>query len=128
MIREEDEDVVIFGRLEDTSAANIMDCRLVTFQNMEEDLGLNCKSFVIDNNPIIDINTRIGISGFVEDFSSERVLDIMGNVVIGKSDDLVLGETVLFKNMVGVVDISLVTIIRVGVRAGYQNGPVVARG
>ena len=97
MIREEDEDVVIFGGLEDTSAANIMDCRLVALEYMEEDLRLDCKSFVIDNYPVIDINPWICISGLVEDFASERVLDIMGDIIVSKGDDLVLGETILLK-------------------------------
>ncbi len=127
MIRKEDEDIVILGGLEDTSTANIMDCRLISLENMEEDLGLNCESFIIDNNPFIDINSWVGISGLIEDFASERVLDVVGDIVVSKSDDLVLGETVFFKNMVSVVDVGLVTVVGVCVGAGNKDSPVVAR-
>lgn len=118
MIGEEDENIVIFGGFENTSTADMLNCRFVALKDMKEVFGLNSKPLVINNNSLININSRIGIRGFVEDLALERVLDVMSDIVICEGDDLVLGETVLFEDVVGVVDVGLVAVVGVGVRAG----------
>jgi hypothetical protein len=126
MIRKEDENVVIFGGLKDTSTANIMDSRLVALKNVKKDFRFNCKSFIIDNNTLIDINSWVGKSRLIENFAFERVLDVVGNIIVGEGDNLVLRETVLFENVIGVVDVGLVTVVGVCIGAGDEDSPIVA--
>ena len=102
-----------------------MDSRLVALKNVKKDFRFNCKSFIIDNNTLIDINSWVGKSGLVEYFAFERVLDIVSNIIVGEGDDLVLRETVLFENVVSVVDVGLVTVVGVCAGPGDEDGPIV---
>ena len=117
MIRKENENIVILGGLKHTSTANTMHCSLITLKNMQEILRFNRESLVIDDNSFVDINTRVGVGWFVEDFSLEWVFDIMSDIIVGEGDNLVLREAVLFEDMVCVVDVSLVSVVGVGVGA-----------
>ena len=68
-------------------------------------------SFVVDVAPGIDILTV----GLVEDFSGERVLGVVGDIVVGEVDDLVFWDTELLEDLVGVASISLVPVVPVTV-------------
>lgn len=50
----------------------------------------------------------------------------MRDIVKGEGDDPVLGESVLLEDLVGVVDVRLVTVVGVSVGTGDQDGPVLA--
>ena len=68
-------------------------------------------SFVIDVAPGIDILTV----RLVEDFSGERVLGVVGDIVVGEVDDLVFRDTEFLEDLVGVASISLVPVVPVTV-------------
>lgn len=81
-------------------------------------------SLVVNNNTLININTWICVGWFIKNFTFEWVLDVVGDIIKGECNDSVLTESILFQNLVCVINVSLVPIIGVSVRSCDQYGPV----
>ena len=115
------EDVVLAGGLEDLLS---LSCCGVSLQNCQEvgggDLGLG----VINFDASIDINSGFGIGGFVEDLALEGVADALCDVIVGEGNDVVFGDAILFDLLIGVEDVGLMPVVRVGVGASHKYGPV----
>ena len=125
MVGEEQEDIVVFGGFEDFSAAFSSDCGFVTLEDAQEESWVDAASFIVNDNACVDIDSGVGVGGFVEDFALEGIFNVVGDVIIGEGDDAFWGESVFFEDLVSVEDIGLVAIIGPGIGAGDQNGPVV---
>lgn len=110
MVSEVDEDLRLAIRLEDLAVAS-SDLRCMTLDDGEEVFWGDSGSLVVDVATSIDILSV----WFIEDFAWEWVLRIVCNVVVSQGDDLILWNSILFHYLIGVADISLMTIVSVTV-------------
>ena len=81
-----------------------MKSRFVTFQDMKEHFRLDSQFLVIDHNTIIHVNTWISVGWFVENFSFERVLNVVSDIIISEGNNLVLGESIFFEDVISVIE------------------------
>lgn len=117
MVREKDEDIIILCGLKNPSTSFTSNRSFVSLQNFQKYFRIDIGSFVVNHNSLVDINTWISSWRFVEYFSFDGVFDVVGDVIIGKGNDSVLSETILFEDLIGVKDISLMAIVGIGVGA-----------
>ncbi len=123
MIDEVDEDLGVLVRLESGTVG------VVTEENVEEVLLVDLGARVVDLGLVIDVDTwGTSIGGLVEKLAGEGVVSAVGNIVVGQMDDLVTGDTVLHHDLDGVMGVSLMTVVAVGVGASHDDSPVVGLG
>lgn len=102
---------------------------LVSLEDGNDVLGGNIFTLVIDLASSVDIfSWGSGLSWLVEKFSWEWVGSAVGNIIVGKVDNLVLWDTLLLQNLVSMASVSLMSVVGVGVRSGNNDGPVVRGG
>jgi len=66
--------------------------------------------------------------GNVENLSRERVRFVVSDIVVNHQNDLVSRDSVLERDLVGVVSISLVAIVLISHGASNDDSPVVLHG
>lgn len=100
---------------------------LISQQNLQKYCRINIFSFIVDFYTLVNIYSRVLVSGFIENFPFERISRILSNVVVGKGYDLFWVKVIFFhQKLVRMENIWLMTIICISVRAGYQNRPFLA--
>ena len=83
----------------------------VSFEDSKEVGCVNLSSRV--GNVILEID--ILSVWLVEDLSWEWVASVLGNIVIGHEDDVGLWDSVFLHDLVGMMDIRLMSVVAVGV-------------
>lgn len=112
MIGEKDEDLVIGSKLEYLFA---LSCGLIPFKNSQEVFRSHISSPIVDLHSRVDIDTRISIGGLVEDLALIGVIDCVGNIIIGESNDVFRIKAIFGESLVSMEDVSLVAVVAVGV-------------
>jgi hypothetical protein len=103
MICEENKNFALRVTLKDRTA-----CRfLISLENGNEIVEIDVLALVIDRTLIIDIDTR----RVVKDFTWERVIRVLSNVIVDHKNYLLFWNTIFLHNLISVVHISLVSII-----------------
>jgi hypothetical protein len=119
MIGEEDEDIVSTSRLQHSLSALTLHKGLVSLQDSLEHFGSYMRLRVINLESRVDIHSLVLIGRLVEDLSLVGVRDVMGDIVVGQSDDAIGIETTLDEHLVGMVDVGLVTVVGPCVRTRH---------
>lgn len=127
MVGEEDEYIIGTSRLQDSLSALALHKGLISLEDSLEHFGSYMRLRVINLQSRIDIHSLVLIGGLVEDLSLVGVGDVMGDIVVGQSDDAIGIESTLDEHLVGMIDIGLVTVVGPCVRTRHQNCPVLAR-
>ena len=80
---------------------------------------------VVNLRLVIDVDTWSTFGGgFVEELAWEGVASVVSNIVIGEMDNVLTGNTVFEHNLDGVMGVSLMTVVAVGVGASHDDGPM----
>jgi hypothetical protein len=111
VISEVDEDVVVSGTLKDLLP---LGCGGVTSENSEEVVSSDIIALIVDNTASIDVVTV----WLVENFSWERILRVVGNIIDIHGDIVVRVNTVTYENLIRVADIVLVAVVVIVVGSG----------
>lgn len=127
MIGEEDEDIIGTSRLQHSLSALALHEGLVPLKDSLEHFGSDVRLRVIDLDPRVDVHSWVLVGGLVEDLSLVGVGEVMGNIIVGESDDAIGIEAALDQHLIGVVDVGLVAVVGPRVRASHENCPVLAR-
>lgn len=106
--------VVFTGSLQYSASSGVSDCALVPFQHCPEVFGGDCQFGIVQFDSMVDIHSWVFEGGLIEHLTSEGVGDVGGDVVVGEGDDSVGVETSFDHELVGVVDVCLVSIVGVG--------------
>jgi len=120
VISEVDEDIISSSALKDFLSAS---GNRVTSEDSEEVLGIDISTLVVNNAASINI---ISI-WLVENFSWERILRTVSNIIISQGDNVIRIHAVLNKELVSVTNISLVAIVVEIVGSCQQNSVYVSR-
>jgi hypothetical protein len=115
VISEVDEDAVSSSALKNLLSAS---GGRVTSEDSEEVLGIDIRTLVVNNTASINVLTV----WLVEDLSWERILWVVGEIIISHGDNVVRIDTVLNKEVVSVANIGLVAIVVVVVGSCQQDG------
>jgi hypothetical protein len=119
------ENLRVLVRFEDWSSGSCS----ITLKDVDDVVRGYLSTSIVDLTSGIDIVTWSTLSGWlVEQFTWEWVLSAVGNIIVGKVDDLVLWDTVLLQELVGVASISLMSVVAVTIGTGNDDGPVVGGG
>jgi len=122
VVSEVEEDLGVLVGLKDWSTSS----GGISLKNVDNVGSGGLASFVVDLAALIDINSWSSSSGWlVEELSLEWVRSRVGNIIVRKVDDLVLWDTVLLHDLVGVASISLMSVVVESVGSSNNNGPVV---
>lgn len=126
MVSEVNENIVLAGGLKNSSSPFSCYCCLVALEYGLEMFRSNGSSGIVNFDSSVDIYPWVFEGRFIEDLPLVRIAFMFGNVVIGKSDDTILIESTFGEQLEGMIDVSLVSVIGVGVRTCNQDSPVVA--
>lgn len=85
-------------------------------------------SRVVNLALVIDVDTWASGVGLVEKRSSEWVLVALSDIVISEVDDVFTRNAVLEHDLHGVVRVSLMAVVLVGVGASHDDSPMVRGG
>jgi len=86
----------------------------ITLKDVDDVGGGSLSSLIVDLTSGIDILTWSSLCGWlVENLTWEWVFSAVGNIIVGKMDDLVLWDTVLLQDLVSVAGISLMSVVAV---------------
>ena len=122
VIGEEDEDTGLRVGAEDGTSTSV-----VTEEDVEEVGLVDGRASVVNLRGVVDVpasDARGG--GLVEKLAWERVPVAVCNIVISHVDDLLTGDAVLEHDLDGVMGVSLMAVVAVGVGASHDHSPVVA--
>ena len=81
----------------------------LTLDDSQEILWSDISSSIVNLAASVDILSI----GFIEDLSWEWVLRIVSNVIIGKSYDVLWVKSMLDKDLIGMANVSLMSIVAV---------------
>jgi hypothetical protein len=121
VIREVDEDVVLFSGFEDLLSLLLEG--FTSSEDVQEVLGSDISTRVVDLDSGINISSGSSwVSGLVEDLTREWVGLGVSNIVISESDDVVSFETVFNQTLISVEDIGLMSVVVVSVGTSNEDG------
>jgi hypothetical protein len=120
VISEIDEDVVFSSALEDSVATNLGG---IALEDGQEVFGGDFLLAIVDLDASVDI-LAFTVSGLVEDLASEGVLEVVGNIVKGKSDDVVSGNSVVNQDLISVENVRLMSVVVVSLGSGNEDSVV----
>jgi hypothetical protein len=111
MLGKGDEDLALTVALEDFASADSTQGSSVPLDDVQE-VG---RSDVL--GPVVDVPTSVDVIsvGSVEDLSREGVLGAICKIVVSHDNDMILRDSVLLHDLVGVTDVYLVAVVAVGV-------------
>ena len=121
VVGEEQEHVILLGRLEDLLAS-----ALVTRQHLDQVLRAHLLLLVVDNNTLVHIGHVV--TGVVVQLARERVGRREGHIVVHHGDDVVGINASSLDDLVGMGNIGVVAVVAVTLRAADQHHPVGSRG
>jgi len=117
VIIEEDKDVIVRTRLEGLATADTL--HVLTSKNLEESLTVDIAASVILRNTVVHIRTV----RLVDDSTLLGVLSIVGDIILHHNNDTLIRDTHLVDNLIGMADISLMTIVVITIRTSSKNNP-----
>jgi len=117
VIVEENKNVVIRARLEALATADAT--HILTSKDLDEVLAGNKVASVILGNTLVHIRAV----GLVDDLTGLGILIVVSNIILHHNNDALIRNTHLVDNLIGVANISLVTIVVVTVTASSKNNP-----
>lgn len=126
MVSEENEHIIGRSGLQNSFSSLSLHEVLVAFEDSLEDFGSDMQLGVIDFDSLVDVDSWIFVGRLIEDFTLERIGNMVSNVIVSESDDFVGVEAALRETLIGVVNIGLVAVVRPGVGACHQHSPVIA--
>ncbi|RUS88833.1 hypothetical protein EGW08_003378, partial [Elysia chlorotica] len=122
-----DENVIIWAGLDDfalPAAKEALHFLFVSLQHGQERLGVHVVSSVVFGYAWVDV----GSPGPVDDVALDRVIFVVGDVVVHHDHDLLVRDAVGVGDLVGVAHVRLVPVVPVPVRAGDEQDPVLPGG
>jgi len=117
VIVEEDKHVILISRLESLAAADAR--HILTSKDLDEVLASDKVASEILRNTVIHIRAV----GLVDDLTGLGVLRVTSDIILHHNDDVLVGNTHLVDNLIGVADISLVTIVVITIGTSSKNNP-----
>jgi hypothetical protein len=114
VISEVNEDIVSSSALKNLLSTSGLG---ITGEDSKEVLGIDISTLVVNNATSINVFTV----WLVEDLSWERIFCVVGDIVIGHSDDVVRINTMLNKEVISMTNIGLVAIVVVVVGSCQQD-------
>jgi len=117
----EDENIILLSGLQDLARTRSSG---ITRKNIDKVLnGSITSDIILDNTFInIDVGTTLNVQ-FVEDLTRERILTVVGNIILEESDDTLIRNTSLVSKLVCLVDRGLVTIVTPASATSNKNDP-----
>jgi len=119
MVSEVEEHLGVLIRLEGGAVG------VVTKKNVVEVLGGNGFARVVDVRLVVVVDALSASIGWVvEELSWEWVGAAVSNIVVSEMDDVLTGDAIVHHNLDGVMGVSLMTIVHIGVGTSHDDGPV----
>ena len=118
-----DEHLAVLVRLQNLAVASSSFASLSL--NDSQEVGW-CNVFAA----VIDVAASVNVFTvwFVEHLTRERILSVVGDVIIGQGDNLILRDSVFLHDLVGMADIGLMSVVAIARGAGDKDSPVVRGG
>jgi len=117
VIIKENENIIIRTRLEGLATADTS--HVLTSKNLDEVLTVDKIASIILRNTVIHIRA----SGLIDDLTTLGVLSIVSNIILHHDNDTFIRNAHAMDNLVGVTNISLVTIVVITIRTSSKNNP-----
>jgi len=117
----EDENVIVFSGLEGLATARGGG---VTRENIDKVLHGSIVGDVILDDTLVNIDVlAAGVIEFVEDLTGERILTVVGDIILEESDDVLVRDTSLVSKLISLAHGGLVTIVTPASATGDKNNP-----
>lgn len=124
MVRKIHEYIVLWIRLQYSSCASILKFIFLTKKNTFENIWRDVISSIVDLNSSIYIDCFATVRGFVEDFTRERVVGGIGDVVSRHDNDVGFWDAFFQENLICAIHICLMPVVEELVRASDQHSPI----
>jgi len=117
VIVKEDKNVILLSRLKSLAAADAR--HILTSKDLDEVLAVDKTASEILRNSGVHIRA----SGLVDDLSALGVLRVISNIILHHNNDVLIRNTHLVDNLIGMANISLVTIVIITIGTSSKNNP-----
>jgi len=120
----EDENVIVLGRLEGLARASTSG---IARKNIDKVLDGSILGDVILHDILINVDVLASlVVEIVEDLTRERILSIVGDIILEESDDALVRDTSLVSKLISLAHGGLVTIVAPASGTSDQNNPGLA--
>ena len=90
--------------------------RVVSEEHLVELVSCDIASRVVDLGLVINIDAwSASVRRVVEDLAREWIVSGFGNIVVSEMDDVLASDAIIHQDLDGVMSVSLMTIVAVGV-------------